>query len=58
MAEEACAGNPQAGFCEEGSLQLRDPLLDAGSPPGYGSLYTGTKLETVDTAKGAPTVFR
>jgi hypothetical protein len=38
MAEEACAGNLQAGFCEEGPLQLRGPLLDAGGgaiPPVY-----------------------
>ena len=37
MAEEACAGNLQAGFCEEGPLQLRGPLLAPGGaiPPGY-----------------------
>jgi hypothetical protein len=28
MAEEACAGNLQAGFCEEGPLHSRGPLLD------------------------------
>jgi len=37
MAEEACAGNLQAGFCEEGPLHSRGPLLDPGGeiPPDY-----------------------
>jgi hypothetical protein len=30
--------------------------VGGGLPVDYGSPYTGTKLETADTAKGAPTV--